>query len=163
MADDEQLGTYLNDHLAGSTAGLDLARRIGAQAEGTPLGEFMATLVAEIEADQKTLEDLIESLSVERQPLKQAATWMLEKVARLRLNPAVLGSKELALLIQLETLWMGVQGKRSLWESLAELAGRDARLAPLDTARLIERATEQAHGLEVQRRALAPLALASSA
>lgn len=159
MPGDDQLGAYLTDHLAGSTAGVNLARQILSESEGTPLGAFMAGVVADIEADQKVLEDLIERLGIERGPLKQAATWMAEKLSRVRFNPVSLGSRELELLMELETLWMGVNGKLSLWESLHELKATDGRLASLDTATLIERATSQADGLRVQRRALAPLAL----
>lgn len=158
MADD-QLAAYLSDHLAGSTAGVSLARQILNEAEGTPLGTFMAGLVADIESDQKVLEDLIERLGIERHPLKQAATWMAEKLSRLRFNPVSLGTRELELLMELETLWMGVNGKLSLWESLDELKAKDERLASLDTATLISRAQSQADGLRVQRRAMAPLAL----
>ncbi|MFP5317708.1 MAG: hypothetical protein ACLGI2_05365 [Acidimicrobiia bacterium] len=158
MADD-QLAAYLNDHLAGSTAGVNLARQILNEAEGTPLGTFMAGLVADIESDQKVLEDLIERLAIERHPLKQAATWMAEKLSRLRFNPVSLGTRELELLMEIETLWMGVNGKLSLWESLDELKANDERLASLDTATLISRAQSQADGLRVQRRAMAPLAL----
>ncbi|HVL29019.1 MAG TPA: hypothetical protein VM390_12775 [Acidimicrobiales bacterium] len=155
---DQHLASYLTDHLAGSTAGLNLARQIGDESEGTPLGEFMAGLAADIEADRKVLEDLLEGLAIDRSPLKQAATWTAEKLSRLRFNRLTLGSRELELLMELETLWMGVQGKLSLWESLDELKAVDDRLADLDTATLIERAASQAEGLRVRRRALAPLA-----
>ena len=42
MPSDEMLGIYLNDHLAGSTAGLELAEKLRDQNQGTELGELMA-------------------------------------------------------------------------------------------------------------------------
>jgi hypothetical protein len=156
---DDQLGAYLTDHLAGSTAGVNLARQIQGESEGTPLGTFITGLVADIESDQKVLEGLIERLAIERSPLKQAATWAAERMSRIRFNPVSLGSKQLELLMELEALWMGVCGKLSLWESLDELKATDERLSSLDTANLIARAQSQADGLRIQRRAMAPLAL----
>ncbi len=161
MADD-QLGAYLTDHVAGSTAGVSLAKQILSETEGTPLGTFMSGVVADIESDQKVLEGLIERLAIDRSPLKQAATWVAERMSRIRFNPVSLGSRELELLMELEALWMGVCGKLSLWESLDELKATDERLASLDTTTLIARAQSQADGLRIQRRAMAPLALGGS-
>ena len=42
MPSDEPLGTYLNDHLAGAAAGVELAEKLGANYEGTPLGTAVA-------------------------------------------------------------------------------------------------------------------------
>src|SRR5215207_11366798 len=52
------LDVYLNDHLAGSTMGLDLARRLASQGEGTPVGKVMGAIASEIERDRETLERL---------------------------------------------------------------------------------------------------------
>ena len=46
------LGIYLNDHLAGATTGVELARRSRASNQGTELGDFLAELTAGIEADR---------------------------------------------------------------------------------------------------------------
>jgi len=163
VAGDDQLGAYLTDHLAGSTAGANLARQILDESEGTPLGVFMAELVVDVESDQMVLENLMERLAIERGTLKHAATWAAERLSRVRFNPVSVGSRELALLLELETLWMGVNGKLSLWESLDELKATDPRLASLDTATLISRAQSQAEGLRIQRRAMAPLAFGAGA
>ena len=62
------LDVYLNDHLAGSRMGLDLARWIESHAEGTPLGELMASIADEIEHDRETLERLMERLDITGEP-----------------------------------------------------------------------------------------------
>ena len=41
MAADKLLSIYLNDHLAGATIGVELARRIRARNRGTPLGDYL--------------------------------------------------------------------------------------------------------------------------
>ena len=104
MGTNELLETYLNDHLAGATAGLDLARRLTEDTEGTPVGAAMQQLADDIEADRAVLEDLVGRLGFEEQTVKQAAAWMAEKASRLRLNRVSAGSDALALLLSMETL-----------------------------------------------------------
>ena len=48
MASDEQLGVYLNDHLAGSAAGIELAGKLRDNHQGTELGNLMAALHRDI-------------------------------------------------------------------------------------------------------------------
>ncbi|MCA1690984.1 MAG: hypothetical protein LC733_01855 [Actinobacteria bacterium] len=67
----ELLGAYLNDHLAGSSAGAELAETILQDSEGTPLGSMMATLLAEIQADRTTLVDLMDRLGIARSTMKR--------------------------------------------------------------------------------------------
>ena len=66
MSAGESLAIYLNDHLAGSAAGRDLAEKIRSKNSGTPLGSFMDDLVHQIEEDRDTLADLIRKLQVEQ-------------------------------------------------------------------------------------------------
>jgi hypothetical protein len=47
------LAIYLNDHLAGATAGLELARRARGSNRDTELGEFLERLTGEIEEDRE--------------------------------------------------------------------------------------------------------------
>ena len=49
------LATYLNDHLLGATAGLELVRRAARENQGSGLGEFLTGLAREIEDDRDTL------------------------------------------------------------------------------------------------------------
>ena len=44
MPSDEMLGIYLNDHLAGSAAGLELAEKLRDQNQATELGKLMEAL-----------------------------------------------------------------------------------------------------------------------
>lgn len=159
MATNELLETYLNDHLAGSTAGLDLAREIAEDTVGTPVGPAMAQLADDIEADRVVLEGLIATLGFGQHNLKQAAAWMAEKMSRLRLNRVSAGSQGLALLMSMEMLSMGIEGKRNLWQALEEIAAREPAVAKLDLPTLVSRAEAQHDVLENYRRALAPAAL----
>ena len=50
---EKHLRIYLQDHLAGSTAGLELARRTRGANEGTEYGPPLAKIADEIEADRR--------------------------------------------------------------------------------------------------------------
>jgi hypothetical protein len=152
---DELLGVYLNDHLAGSAAGTELAEKLRDNNQGTELGRTMATLHRDIEQDRATLEELMDRLGIERQRVKQAAGWVLEKLSRLRLNPALAGNAELTRMLETEALSLGIEGKRCMWVALREAAAADPRLAGTDYDRLIERADGQRQVLEPHRVAAA--------
>ena len=155
MASNELLGVYLNDHLAGSAAGTELAAKLRDNNEGTELGDVMAALHHDISQDKDALEELMGQLEVERDPVKEAAGWMLEKLSRLRLNPALTGGAELTRLLETEALSLGIEGKLMMWLALKEAAAGDPRLAAADLDRLIERARGQRRTLEPHRLAAA--------
>jgi hypothetical protein len=155
MASNELLGVYLNDHLAGSTAGLELAEKLRDNNQGTELGKVMAALHTDIEHDRATLEELMGQLEVARHPVKDAAGWVLERLSRLRLNPALTGSADLTRLLETEALSLGIEGKLCMWASLKEAAAGNPSLATTDFDRLIERARTQRRSLEPHRLAAA--------
>ena len=71
---------YLNDHLAGATAGVELARRLAAgNQEIEALAATLRRVSAEIEADRETLEGVLERLDVSRSPVKPHVAWLLER------------------------------------------------------------------------------------
>jgi hypothetical protein len=155
MSSNELLGVYLNDHLAGSAAGTELAEKLHDNNTGSELGNVMATLHHDIEQDRATLEELMERLELERHPVKQAAGWVLERLSRLRLNPALTGSADLTRLLETEALSLGIEGKLAMWIALKQAAATDSRLAGTDFDRLIDRARQQRQTLEPHRVAAA--------
>ena len=152
MAANKLLDVYLNDHLAGATAGRDLARKLAEDTVGTPVAPFMEGLLADIDADRQSLEGVMTRLDVERQTAKQAGAWLTEKVSRLRFSQPVTGSRDLSLFMEMETLELGILGKLSMWRTLRETQGGDPRLAGVDLDALVKRAQEQADSLEPYRR-----------
>jgi hypothetical protein len=154
------LATYLNDHLAGSTSGVELVRRAARENEGSELGAFLASLASEIEQDRETLKEIMAALGVGEDRLKVAAGWLMEKLGRLKPNAQLTGYSPLSPLVELEGLALGITGKLAMWRALLQIAGAP----PLDAPRLQElaqRAERQAgdverHRLEVARSALAP-------
>ena len=159
MADAKLLQIYLNDHLGGTTAGCELARRALSNNQGTDLGTFLRQLVIDLEEDKATLEELIQRLELKKSVFKQSAGWMAEKAGRLKLNGQITGYSDLSRLLELEGLTIGIQGKLSLWENLKTISDHDSRLATFDLDRMIERARSQQVGVEQYKTASAATAL----
>jgi hypothetical protein len=147
--DPQYLAIYLNDHLAGSTTGIELARRAARQYDGTELGEFFAELEDEIEADRDTLKALMEANGVEQDRVKLVAAWVAEKAGRFKFNGALLRRSPLTPFVELETLEMGIHGKLLLWRALRVEPADDATAAQLDE--LIARAEHQLEAVERRR------------
>jgi hypothetical protein len=143
MLDRKLLGTYLNDHLAGSTVGLELAKRARGSNEGTEYGEVLKRIAREIEEDRETLQGLMEAFEIKRDRAKVLAAWTAEKAGRLKPNGRLLSYSPLSRLVELEMLALGISGKLSLWEALAEVAAEDSRLDLAELKRLSERAERQ--------------------
>ena len=150
MGDRRYLGIYLNDHLGGSTVGVQLARRIASHHEGTGAGPVLAAVRDEIEADRETLERLMERLGVERSRVKPAGGWVLERLGRLKPNGHLLGDSPLGYVVELEGLVTGITGKMLLWRALERSLGGDS-VPGFDFAALAERAESQRERVEVQR------------
>ena len=155
----DRLSIYLNDHLAGSTAGLELAHRAASNNEGTPYGRVLTEVAGEIAEDREALIEVMARLSVDRDRVKVVAAWAVEKVGRLKPNGSLLSYSPLSRLVEIEGLALGVDGKLSLWQSLKVSHGDDPRLRGVDLDGLINRARSQRRRLERQRRRAADEAL----
>ena len=122
---DRLLAIYLNDHLAGATGGVQLARRARASnREDDEFGAPLTQVCAEIEADRETLVSLMEHLEIKRDPLKPAAAWALEKLGRLKLNGQLTGYSPLSRQMELEGLLIGITGKEQMWRVLSQALGK---------------------------------------
>lgn len=154
----EALGTYLNDHLAGSVGAIELAERTIRENEGDPFAARLSRVLDKIREDQAVLEGLIERIGARQNPLKKAGAWLAEKVGRVKLA----GTEEplaLARMEVLETLAMGIQGKGALWRALRAVAARHESLDGLDLDLLERRAAEQHDEIEAMRLEAAEAAL----
>jgi hypothetical protein len=151
MVDEKRLRIFLQDHLAASTAGLELVRRARAANEGTAFGAPLARLADEIEADRRTLEAVLADLGFGPDRAKNLGAWAGEKAGRLKLNGQLKGYSPLSRVIELEGLIAGISAKLSLWRILAEVAAEEPRLDGNHLRRLIERGEEQRRTAEELR------------
>ena len=161
MIERRLLAIYLNDHLAGATGGVELARRTRSSNRGTKWGKALEGICAEIEADRTTLEEVMERLAVKRNTAKIAGAWTAEKLGRLKLNGRLRGYSPLSRLLELEMLHIGITGKLELWQALQRTLG--SKLSDVDFSALIQRAESQRQTVERLRLDAATEALAEEA
>jgi hypothetical protein len=147
----KDLTTYLNDHLAGSVGALELLDHLIKTYKGKPLEQFFKDLRNEIDADQGTLQDLIEKLGEKESAVRKAGLWMAEKLARAKIRLSDSEEGRMGLLHALEGLVLGITGKRGLWAALAAAADTVPQLRELDYTRLEKRAEEQCDRVEAKR------------
>ncbi len=146
----EMLRTYLQDHHAGATAGLELARRAAASNSDSEYGPELERIASEIDADRAALERAMERLGVKPSAVKDAAGWMAEKLGRLKPNNSLLSYSPLSRVVELEGLVIGVTAKLAVWEAMRTAVGE--RLDGIEFAELAERAGDQRGRLETLRR-----------
>jgi hypothetical protein len=152
------LSIYMNDHLAGSTLGRDLARRTAASNRHNDYGPTLARLAEEIDADRESLLAMMDTLEVGPDRVKVLGAWVAEKAGRLKLNGRLLSYSPLSRLVELEGLLLGVTGKLALWRSLSLVEAKDFQLPKPELKRLVERAERQIEELESLRlRAMAEM------
>jgi hypothetical protein len=144
------LHIYLQDHLAGSTFGLELVERCRRNNEGSGLAEPLAELAAEIAADRQTLVEVMRDVGADASRAKVAAGWTLEKVRRLKPNGALFEYTPLARVVELESLAIGIAGKRAMWRALDDVVPREDR-GGHDFSALAGRATDQLSRVESLR------------
>ena len=158
----EHLATYLNDHLSGSVAAIELLENLQVAYAGTELEHFCAELRNDIEADRQELMSLIDRLDIAQSATRKAGAWVSEKLAELKMRLDDSAHGPLRLLESLEAVELGINGKLALWRALiaaAEVA--PALRGALDYQRLAKRAAEQiervgAHRLNAAKAAFTP-------
>lgn len=154
-----RLAVYLNDHLMGASAGVDLFRRAARQQAGTSRGPALRELAEEVEADRLELVSMMKALGVPRRRYKVLVGHLLEPIGRAKLNGSLLRRSRLSDLVELELLTVAVTGKRSGWNALAQIANQRPELDQARLDRLAERAADQVTRLESMRRDAARSAL----
>jgi hypothetical protein len=140
-----QLATYLNDHLSGSTAALEMLEHL--EQVHPELAPVLADLRHDIELDRKELEAVMARVGATPSAVRQAAAWVAEKFARLKMKVDDLSGRRLKLLESLEAVAIGIHGKASLWRALKVIPSLDGP----DYDTLIARADEQRERIEPVR------------
>ena len=144
----DRLGTYLNGHVAGANAGVATAERLAGRIRTEPTAGTLAQLVADITSDREQLRTIIERLGVSGHPVKEAVGRAAGEASRLVVAEVMTGSEHLTVLLEAETLAMGIHGKLALWEALLAVVPAHPRLAEFDLAGLVARAHAQRDRVE---------------
>ncbi|MGY2002451.1 hypothetical protein [Blastococcus sp. SYSU DS1024] len=149
------LAIYCNDHLAASTGGIELVRRMLDVHRGTKYAPRLEQLLAELHEEKAALSATMDALGLPIQRHKQVALWIGEKISRLKLNGRLLSRSPLSDLVEFEFLASAVRAKRSGFETLREVADADDRLDKEQLDGLVEQANRQHEWATVARREVA--------
>lgn len=156
----DHLAVYLNDHLAGGTAALELLRHIERSQPGTPFAREASALHADVSEDHQQLRTVLSRAGVAPSRVRRAAAWLTEKAAELKTSVDDSSDGTLRLLEMFEALSLGIEAKRLLWVGLARVADEVPALRGTDFVRLQRRADDQRRRVEQLRLDAAHAALA---
>ena len=149
------LGIYCNDHLAASTGGIELVRRMLGRHRGTPFEPRLEELLGELLEERTALRASMDALGLPIRQYKQVVTWIGEKVGRAKLNGHLLTRSPLSDVVEFEFISTAVLAKRMGFETLRMVAAVDQRLDAGLLDRLIAQADKQHDWLADTRREVA--------
>jgi hypothetical protein len=146
------LAVYLNDHLAGAAAALELLDNLLAKFPNSNVSELAREIRQEIDADREELVSIMNRLHIDQSKTRKASAWLAEKAAEAKLYLDDSSAGTLRLFEMIEAISLGIEGKRALWMALARIVNQVPELADIDFNRLIQRAQDQRARLEPFRR-----------
>jgi hypothetical protein len=147
----DALKRYLQDHLAGSVAALQLMESLADHDRGLPLEQKLRGLHYEVTEEQERLKAILARIEGAESPLKRAAAWLTEKLHRARLALVERTDPGLARLEGLESLALGLQGKLALYRALEDVAAHEPKLVGFPFAALQARTLSQHAMIEQER------------
>ena len=139
--------TYINDHITGASAVSQRVERMSRNPDAGDDAPALARLARELQEERRVHEATARDLGFTLSRWKHLGAAVAERVARLKPNGRLVRRSPLSLVLELEILRSGLEGKRLGWTTLREHA--DA--LGLDPARLdalVERSRAQADLVE---------------
>ena len=122
----------------------------------------MGSIATQVEEDRQTLLDLMERMGTSKNPVKQTLGWVAEKASRAKFSGIASREPEHGAFMAIESLTLGVEGKKSMWTALKEVTSQYPVLASTNLDELIDRAEAQHTALERERVAAGVRALAKA-
>lgn len=151
MIDEGRLGTYLQDHYAGSSAGIELFRRAADQQSDPVARTALTRIIEQIDAERVALERFLAVVGSKPDPVKNAGAWVAEKLGRFKPNGELMRRSPLSDVVELEMLRIAVEGKAAGWRVLRKLAEDEERFAVAELDALLKDAAAQIAELEELR------------
>ncbi|HVS66720.1 MAG TPA: hypothetical protein VMT85_24815 [Thermoanaerobaculia bacterium] len=158
----QNLALYVNDHLAGSVGAVKLFDRIRRVSDDDGLVDRVQEVQEAVRKDQQVLDDVRRRLGIRRSRVRNLAASLAQKLSSVKFRLEASKQGEVQLLHALDSLSLGIEGKKALWSALEVGAEVNPRLRGLvDHDALIQRADDQLATLrdlrsEVARRAFSP-------
>lgn len=142
------LATYLNDHLAGSVAALELLDHLIEATDDIEDQSFLGVLRRGVADDQEVLRKILKRVDASESMTRKAGAWLMEKIARAKLRFDGPKESPFGRMEAMEALLVGITGKRALWLALASSVEelRDFRFGDL-----VRQAEQQMEAVEAKR------------
>ena len=156
----DTIDTYMNDHLAGSAAALDLIEALKAQVEDDDFRAALESVHGEILEDRETLASIMDRLGIVQGTVKQLGGRLGEKALRFKSSEMITDDPAFSALLRTEALVVGIAGKEAGWAAL-QAAALDG-VGEIDFDLLRDRARDQIRRLEPFRLAAASASFASA-
>jgi hypothetical protein len=147
---DNNLAQYLDNHLAGSVAGIELVKTMISEQRGTSLSIFLEKLLQELQEDQDVVRRALKELGQKESKVKGMGAWTLEKLAFSPLT-GLADNSDLRPVVELEAILLATLGRCGMWLLLERFHHRYPCLAFTDFGLLRQRADRQAEELERYR------------
>lgn len=153
------LAAYLQTHLAGSRAGIDLFARSAKGQLDPEIGKELRDIRREVIEERDQLQQIMQALDVDENLVRSTAARIGERVARLKPNGSLLHRTRLTDLVETEALRIAVSGKQAGWEALLTISDLVPELDRQQLERLVSQGKDQLERLGklhaiVARRAL---------
>lgn len=148
----DNLANYLNNHLAGAVAVIELVKQAVSENSSSELGKWLERFLAELEDDRETVRRILREIGSTEHTVKKLGAWVLEKMATTRLSDMAMagGSPHLRRVLELEAMLIGTHGRRGMWR-LLELFHDGSHESDSDYVFRQQRAERQAADLEALR------------
>lgn len=138
---------YLSDHLAAAVAGSERLDRMADDFADTPIHGRLSSVADDARSERAFLEELITALGTRTRAHRQAASWLVERLGRLKGNKRVVSRSPMTMVLETELARSAVMAKLGLWRTLEELAD-DLGLQAADLDELAGRAHGQLEMLD---------------
>lgn len=155
------LAAYLQTHLAGSRAGVDLFARSSKGQLDQQIGLALREIRHEVIEQRDQLQQIMQSLGIDENLVRSTAARIGERIARLKPNGSLLHRTALTDLVEVEALRIAVSGKQAGWEALLAITDLVPELDRQQIQQFVRQGEKQLQRLGelhaiVARRALAP-------
>lgn len=137
------IAAYLQTHLAGSRAGVDLFERSAKHQFNPEIGTALADIRREVLAERDTMQQIMAALGVEENLVRSTLARVGERVSRLKPNGSLLHRTSLTDLVELEALRIAVSGKQAGWEALLAIEDLVPELDRESLEQLVAQGTDQ--------------------
>lgn len=116
------LAVYLNDHVAGATAGQHRMAHTAEVLAGTPVGPLLAQVADELAEEREHAEAVLDAVGRPHNRAKRLLAGLAEVVARVKPSGRLAHRSPATTLLEVELLRSALVGKMGLFQVMVDLA-----------------------------------------